>query len=137
MRTTAREIESAFEREERQITEKRATLEPAEFRALADDFDARVVQARSEQDARANALAVEFDQRRRQFYADVAPILVEVMESKGALAIFDENSVLLTDQGLNVTEEVNARIDRASTEAPPTTLEPPAAQGRPADAGEE
>lgn len=34
LRAEARRIESAFEAEERQLTDQRATLDPAEFRAL-------------------------------------------------------------------------------------------------------
>ncbi len=88
-------------------------MAPEEFRALADAFDARVVQARREQDARAATLAQEFDQRRRQFYARVAPLLVGLMDRAGARAVFDENSALLTDQTLNITDEVIAAIDDA------------------------
>ena len=70
-----------------------------------------MVEARREQDERAGALAQEFDQRRRQFYARVAPILVMLMDRYRAKAIFDENSVLLADQSLNITEAVIAEID--------------------------
>jgi Skp family chaperone for outer membrane proteins len=118
LRREARAIESAFEEEERRLTERRAETTAEEFRALADDFDARVVAARREQDARAGALAQEFDQRRRAFYAEVGPILVGVMESRGALAILDETTVLLSDQALNITDAVIAEIDRAAAEAP-------------------
>lgn len=113
LRAEARRIETAFETEERQLTEQRASLDPAEFRARSNDFDARVVKARADQDARAAALAQEFDQTRRKFYADVAPILVGVMERAGALAIFDETTVLIADQSLNVTDEVIAVLDQA------------------------
>jgi Skp family chaperone for outer membrane proteins len=118
LRAEARAIETAFEAEERALTERRAEVTPEAFRALADDFDARVVAARREQDERAAALALEFDQRRRAFYADVAPILVRVMESMGALAILDETIVLLADQTLDVTDEVIAWIDRAALTPP-------------------
>ena len=118
LRTEARAIEAAFETEERRLTEQRATMEAAAFRALADDFDARVVAARREQDARAAAAATEFDQRRRQFYAEVGPVLVGVMEDLGAQAVFDESSVLISDQALNITDSVIAAIDRAPTPQP-------------------
>ena len=111
LRTEARALDSAFEAEERQLTDQRPTMKPEEFRTLADAFDARVVQARKNQDDRASALAQEFDQRRRQFYARVAPLLVELMDRGGARAVFDENSALLTDQTLNITDEVIAAID--------------------------
>jgi Skp family chaperone for outer membrane proteins len=127
LRAEARRIETAFETEERQLTEQRASLDPAEFRARSNDFDARVVKARADQDARAAALAQEFDQTRRKFYADVAPILVGVMERAGALAIFDETTVLIADQSLNVTDEVIAAIDQARPPEAPAPAPAPQA----------
>lgn len=118
LRAEARALDAAFEAEERQLTEQRATLAPEEFRTRADAFDARVVQARREQDERASALAEEFEQRRRQFYARVAPILVMVMDRRGAKAVFDETSVLLADQSLNITDAVIAEIDASAGAAP-------------------
>lgn len=134
VRAEAREIEAAFETEERALTEQRADLPQAEFRRLADDFDDRVVAARQQQDARAASLAQEFDQKRRQFYADVGPILVGVMEEVGALAIFDQNGVLIADQGLNITDTVVARIDERFPAAP---AEAPQAAPEAAPGGDE
>jgi Skp family chaperone for outer membrane proteins len=118
LRAEARALDAAFEEEEQRLTEQRAELDPAEFRELSDAFDARVVQARRDQDARSTALAQEFDQRRRAFYARVAPILVSLMDRYRAKAILDENSVLLADQSLNITAAVIAEIDaQAAREA--------------------
>ncbi len=124
LRTEARSLDSSFEAEERSLTDQRPKLAPEEFRKLSDAFDARVVKARQDQDARASALADEFDQRRRQFYAQVAPILVSLMDRYGAKAIFDENSVLVADQTLNITEAVIAEIDARAAAAPPAAAEP-------------
>jgi Skp family chaperone for outer membrane proteins len=127
LRAEARALDAAFEEEEQRLTEQRADLDPAEFRRLSDAFDARVVQARRDQDERSAALAQEFDQRRRAFYARVAPILVSLMDRYRAKAILDENSVLLADQSLNITAAVIAEIDAqaAREEAEPA----PAGQG--------
>lgn len=116
LRAEARSIDSAFEAEERALTAERPDLEQDEFRRRSDDFDARVVKARRDQDERSAALAREFDQRRRQFYASIAPLLVGMMERYGALAILDENSVLLADQQVNITEAVIEEIDAAMSE---------------------
>ena len=132
LRSEARALDSAFEAEERQLTDQRPTMNPEDFRKLADAFDARVVQARKDQDLRASSLAQEFDQRRRQFYARVAPLLVELMDRAGARAVFDENSALLTDQTLNITDEVIAAIDAqdgaGAAPAPPAPAQPPATE---------
>ncbi|CAN5628614.1 hypothetical protein BH23PSE1_BH23PSE1_05460 [soil metagenome] len=114
LRAEAREIDRRFEEEERALTERRATMEPGAFRPLADAFDERVVRARREQDERSTALVLEFEQRRRQFYQEVAPILVSLLSRYDAHAIFDESSVLLADQSLNITDAVIAEIDAAA-----------------------
>ena len=130
LRSEARSLDAAFEAEERRLTEQRPDLDPAEFRRLSDAFDARVVQARRDQDSRSAALAQEFDQRRRAFYARVAPVLVMLMDRYGAKAIFDENSVLLADQTLNITEAVIAEIDAKAT--PPASGAEAPSQANPA-----
>lgn len=131
LRAEARDIDTRFEAEERDLTERRPTLDPEEFRQLADAFDERVIRARREQDERSNALVMEFDQRRRQFYQEVAPILVGLLARTGARAIFDEGSVLLADQSLNITDTVIAEIDDrlgdGSDPAPEALPEGPAA----------
>jgi Skp family chaperone for outer membrane proteins len=126
LRADARAIDSAFEQEEGELNDQRATMAPDAFRKKADDFDTRVVQARQTQDERSNALAQDLERKRRQFYAGVAPILVTMMDRYGAHAIFDENSVLLADDTLNITEAVIAEIDAS---APPGLPVPPAASG--------
>lgn len=131
LRAEARKIDSAFEAEERRLTELRPTLAPDEFRGLADAFDERVVQARREQDARSAALAQDFDQRRRQFYAEAAPVLVSLMERFDALAILDENSVLLADQTLDITDAVIAALDAGN--GAPASMDPAPAVAGPAD----
>ncbi len=132
LRNDARRIDAAFEEEERALNEKRREMDPAAFRKLADDFDRRVVEARRQQDERASALAAEFDQKRRQFYAAVGPALVGLMERRGGLAIFDESSVLLADTSINVTDEVIAEIDRLP---PPQLAGKEQPTGAPAEAG--
>ena len=120
LRAEARAIESAFEAEERELTQARAGLDAEEFRALADAFDERVVAARRDQDARAAALAQEFDGGRRRFYAAIAPLLVRLMDRYGAQAILDENTVLMAAQELNITEAVIAEIDAMPEDAAPS-----------------
>lgn len=135
MRTEARSLDAAFEQQERQLTEQRPTLDAAEFRKLSDAFDAKVVKARRDQDSRSAALAQEFDQRRRQFYARVAPVLVTLMDRYGARAILDDNSVLVADQSLNITSAVIAEIDAhdAGTAPEATDGETAAPPARPTD----
>ncbi len=142
LRAEARELEQAFEEEERRLAEMRAGMDPEEFRKLADDFDTRVVEARQQQDERSDALVSEFDRRRRQFYAKIAPVLVTLLSRYGAHAIFDESSVLLADQSLNITDVVIAEIDtRAQTEDQDGSGDggagPPAASQAPEEAAED
>lgn len=131
LRRDARTIDAAFEAEEQQLNALRKTMSAQDFRARADDFDARVVKAREDQDARSTALAQDLDQRRRQFYATVAPILVTVMDRYHAHAIFDENSVLLADETLNITSDIIAEVDAPAGQG--VAVPPAAPGGQPAD----
>ncbi len=101
----------SLEAEERALTEKRKLVTPEEFRVLADAFDKKVVEIRADQDAKAAALVASIDGRRRQFYTQVAPVLLEVMQKYGAAVILDQRTVLLSVRGINVTDEVIVRID--------------------------
>jgi Skp family chaperone for outer membrane proteins len=109
-----RRLEAELSAEERDLTERRPTLDPEEFRQLADDFDARVTQIRTEQDAKARALTERGDMERRRFLSAAVPILGQIMRDVGAGAIFDQRSVFLSDDRLDITDRaidaINATI---------------------------
>jgi Skp family chaperone for outer membrane proteins len=115
LREESQALDRAFEEEERQLTERRAELPPAEFRELADAFDAKVVRARREQDAKAAALTRRVETRQREFFGRVGPVLLEILEETEAVAVFDQRNVLISKQDLNITDEVIKRLDVAYT----------------------
>lgn len=125
LRAEARNIDAALEAEEQRLTEARSEMTASEFRALADEFDMRVVQARRDQDNRSAALAQEVEQGRRQFFGRVAPILVSLMEERGVYAIFDESAALLVDQSVNVTDAVIAELNARENAPEDGDLTPP------------
>jgi Skp family chaperone for outer membrane proteins len=100
-----------LEAEEKALTEQRETLEPAEFRILAEAFDKKVVGIRADQDKMAEDLVAAIDGRRRQFYTQIGSVLLAVMQERKADVILDQRSVVLSARAVNVTEDVIARID--------------------------
>lgn len=106
-------LDRQFEAEERDLTERRATMDPEAFRELADAFDEKVVATRLAQDEKAQALAERSDQRRREFFRQVGPILLDVLEATGAAAVIEQRGVLVSKQDLNITDEVIKRLDAA------------------------
>ena len=128
-----RRIESDLTEEERRLTEQRRSLPPAEFRALADDFDQKVQALRREQDAKARMLGDLSDNRRRQFLAEAEPVLAELMLEAGAAVILDKRQVLLAAEVIDITETAISRIDAEIGEGPDllpeTPLPDPAAPG--------
>jgi len=115
LREESQQLDRAFEEEERQLTGRRAELPPAEFREMADAFDAKVVRARREQEAKAGALSRRVETRQRDFFRRVGPVLLEILEETGAVAVFDQRDVLISKQDLNITDEVIKRLDVAYT----------------------
>ena len=84
LRSEARALDSAFEAEERQLTDQRPTMKPEEFRSSPTPSTPASSRRGRIRTRRASSLAQEFDQRRRQFYARVAPLLVELMDRDGS-----------------------------------------------------
>lgn len=103
----------ALETEEKDLTEKRKTMDPVEFRALADAFDEKVRSIRSDQDSKAEALVAAIEGRRRQFFTQIAPLMLAEMQARKASVILDQRSVILATREINVTDAVIVRIDTA------------------------
>ncbi len=113
-----RRIGAAFEQEEQSLTELRDTLPADEFRLLADAFDEKVVNARSEQEASDNTLIANIEARRRAFFQVIAPVLAGLMQKYSATAIIDRRSVLLFDRNLDITSEAIELLDQVYSESP-------------------
>lgn len=141
-----RRLEEELSEEERALTEQRAVLAPEEFRALADEFDARVAEIRSTQEAKNRALTEFQDSETQRFFNLVAPVLTEMVREMGAVALLDRRAIFVAADQIDVTDAAIARVDSrigsgaesapailpgepASLEPPETS--PPAAEGGP------
>jgi Skp family chaperone for outer membrane proteins len=123
-----RQIEADLETEERALTDRRASLPPEEFRALADAFDDKVQQIRAARDAKARDLAARRDAQQQRFLETAVPILAQIMQELSADAIVDRSVVILSFDRIDITDLAISRIDAAlATEAAPAEGAPPEA----------
>lgn len=106
-----RDIEAALAEEELELTEQRATLEPAEFRALADAFDEKVQRLRDERSAAQQTLVSQIEEARTFFLEQITPVLARIMVEAGAQVMLDRRSVLLSSSEVDVTSLAISRID--------------------------
>lgn len=111
--TENREIEAMLTAEEAALTEQRATLAPEAFRALADDFDARVERLRRQQEDRARALSIWRDIEQQRFFEAAVPVLMQLLRDTGAVAIIDSRAILLALEESDLTDPAIARMDAA------------------------
>ncbi|MCE8006470.1 OmpH family outer membrane protein [Aestuariivita sp.] len=108
-----RRIEAELMEEERLLTERRATMDPDAFRALADAFDEKVQEIRRTQDGKARTLAQRRDNDRVVFLQAIAPVLEQLMRDAGAAVILERGSVFLSLNATDITEQAIERIDQA------------------------
>lgn len=106
-----RRMEAELSAEEQELTERRVTMEPAAFRALADAFDRRVQEIRRTQDAKARDLARRDEIARGEFLAAARPVLEALMREAGATLILERSSVFLSANSTDVTDLAIERID--------------------------
>ena len=104
-------LEADLTAEEKELTEKRATIPPAEFRKLADAFDTKVQEIRRAQDAKARELNGRMDRERAVYYNLVLPLLGELMKEHGAAIVLDHRVVFAVAEGVDITDDALRRID--------------------------
>ena len=117
-----RRIEAELVAEELDLTERRPTLALADFRALADAFDAKVQTIREEQDAKALELQRQQDEIRQGFLNQITPVLAEIVRDRGAVVVLDRRSVFLSAESIDITDEAITRINAVFGDG--TTPEP-------------
>lgn len=108
-----RGIEAELTDEELRLTELRPSMEPTEFRALAAEFDTRVEAIRAAQIAKERSLQLQVEAAQTQFFELAFPVLLDLVQSRGASVLMDSRSVLLAAEGIDITAEAIARVDDA------------------------
>ncbi len=109
--TENRKIEADLSAEEAALTEKRKTVTPVAFQALADAFDAKVEKIRAAQEDKATVLKADRDAGRKQFFDAAVPVLAELMRQNGAYAILNHDAVILSFDAIDVTDRAIAELD--------------------------
>lgn len=106
-----RRIESELIEEEQSLTDRRAEMESEAFSKLADAFDTKVQRIRSEQDLKARQLQEQLDAARQRFLSVVGPVLTDILREMGASVLIDNQAVLISVQGIDITDEAIAAIN--------------------------
>ena len=106
-----RAIEAQLTEEELRLTDLRPTMEPAEFRVLADEFDSRVDGIRAAQDAKGRDIQAQAEAAQTQFFDLATPVLLDIVRARGAAVLLDSRGVLLSADVIDITEIARARID--------------------------
>ena len=105
-------LTQALTEEEQELTDRRASMDPQAFREAAEEFDARVQGIRRSRDA---AIAAFEDERQKApalFLDQVRNILGQLMVERGAVAILNQQIVLLSLSTIDITDAAVARIDQ-------------------------
>lgn len=106
-----RRIEAELTAEERELTELRDSLTPTEFRARAEAFDEKVQRLRREQDEKVRAVGTRNEEARRALLTAAQPVLLQLMEESGAVAVLDRRVVLLSVDSVDITEQAILRVN--------------------------
>ncbi|MEP5947039.1 MAG: OmpH family outer membrane protein [Tateyamaria sp.] len=108
-----RTIEEKLEQEEAELTKQRSEMEAAEFRALADAFDARVQAIRREREAKNGDIASELESNRDRFLTVALPILEAIMLEAGAGIVLEQRSVFISANAIDITDRAISRVNAA------------------------
>lgn len=98
--------------EEARLTGQRAVLPPAEFRRMAENFDLRATEVRRERAQAVQALNAWAEADRSAFFRAALPVMGQVMQDRGAVAVLDRRTVFVSLDAIDVTDDLVAAADR-------------------------
>lgn len=104
--------------EEAELTRKRETTDPAEFRKLAEAFDARATRIRRERAQVVQDLNAQAEADRNAFYQAALPVMGEVMQRRGAVAVLDRRTVFVSLDAIDITDELIAELNARIGDGP-------------------
>lgn len=114
-----RRIEAELGAEEQSLTDRRASMEPTAFRALADAFDEKVQANRQAQQAKLQELTQRRESARTELILAARPILEAMMLEAGANVILERGTVFLSANATDITDLAVSRIDAAIGDGAP------------------
>lgn len=121
-----RRIEAELVEEELELTRLRETTPPDEFAAMADAFDRKVQEVRDTQDGKSIQLQQRLDRERQAFLTEAGPVIAALVRQRGAFVVLDRSVILLSFDGVDITQEAIAAIDEAIGAGGDGKLPPPA-----------
>lgn len=118
-------LTEAFRQEEEAIAEARDTMDTEAFDVRVRDFDQRVRAARQEAQESSVAFQNRFAEAFGALEKEAAPVIARLMRERGATVALDRRTVLVTDDGADVTVEVIRRLDATLPASVARDLLPP------------
>ncbi|MDO5705333.1 MAG: OmpH family outer membrane protein [Paracoccus sp. (in: a-proteobacteria)] len=98
--------------EESDLTAQRGTTDAAEFRRLAEAFDARATGVRRERAQAAADLNALAEADRTAFYRAALPVMGRLMQERGAVAVLDQRTVFVSLDVIDITADLVTRLDQ-------------------------
>lgn len=97
--------------EESRLTEQRGTMDPAEFRKQAEAFDIRATEVRRQRAQVVQDLNAWAEADRTAFYRAALPLMGEMMQERGAVAVLDRRTVFVSMDAIDMTQALVVRLN--------------------------
>ncbi|MFC3169814.1 OmpH family outer membrane protein [Paracoccus fontiphilus] len=98
--------------EEAALTQQRGTLDPAEFRKLAEAFDKKATEVRRARAQVVQELNAWAETDRTAFYRAALPLMGELMQERGAVAVLDRRTVFVSMDAIDITQDLVLRLNK-------------------------
>ncbi len=102
--------------EEQDLAVRRPDMDPEVFRAEAEAFDQKAQDIRRARDAKERDLQRQVADARTQFFADLRPIVGQILIDRGGVAVMDSRSVYLVLRSADITDDAIAALDDLAAE---------------------
>lgn len=111
------QIYADLEAEEQQISDEKASMGEAEFRARAQAFDDKVTEVRQRQDEKARDIQKLYDDGLAEIEQEMNSVLAEIARDLGAVVVFERNQVYLMSGAIDISRIAIEKLDEQQAEA--------------------
>lgn len=97
---------------EDELRSQRATLSPEEFQKRRRDFENKVIALKRRAQDWMRALQDTYQQAMAELHKPLLPLVREITQRRGYNIVVDNSQVLMVAKGLDLTDEVIARLNK-------------------------
>ena len=107
-----KEKEKTIQEEEKKIIQQKKIIKPEEYKNKVKELRTKVSNLQKERNKLLETVSKQRSNARKELLKNLNPIIEEYMKEKKIRMVIERKSLLLADQNLDITNDINDRLNK-------------------------